>query len=191
MSNAQNHLDTCTSTSADCFQCQTSKLILGLYNPNLETKMVVPEKSDSNSDDQKGIVPRMWRSLIVKDHKEFSSNQQQDAYEFYQYLLKTMQQKERVNNFDPTKLFEFQLQQRLQCTNCKQVKYSVIKNQTEISLPIPYQLPNIEGEKPADRAKREAAIFVEFDKCLEQFVADESINDFFCPSCQQKTVATK
>ena len=38
----------------------------------------------------------MLKSLICKDHPEFSTMRQQDAYEFFQFLNKTVTQKERV-----------------------------------------------------------------------------------------------
>jgi len=132
----------------------------------------------------------MWRSLVVKDHKEFQTNQQQDAYEFYQYVLKTIQQKERAGGKDPTKTLEFDLLQRLECSNCHHVRYSELKKQTEISLSLPFTINPIEGEKPVDRAKREAAISIPFDKCLDTFLADE-VNTFTCPDCKQSTQAIK
>ena len=94
----------------------------------------------------------MLKSLICKDHVEFSTMRQQDAYEFYQFMIKTIQQKERsFSGNDPTKLFEFSLQQKLQCNECKRVKYSNVK-QTEVSVPMPTELAvpplqPVEGEK--------------------------------------------
>jgi ubiquitin carboxyl-terminal hydrolase 5/13 len=149
---------------------------------------VAPEKKE---DDQAGITPRMYRSLVVRDHKDFSSNQQQDAYEFYQHLLKFIQQRGRASGADPTKTFEFQLQQRLQCTRCQRVRYNIIKNQSDIALPIPHSINDIEGEKAVDRAKREATITVPFGDCLKAWAVDETVDEFNCPQCKTKTIALK
>jgi ubiquitin carboxyl-terminal hydrolase 5/13 len=118
----------------------------------------------------------------------------QDAYEFFQHLLKQVQQNERATGSDPTKSFQYDLQQRLQCMECKRVRYSTVK-QTELSLPIPIQaavppLVRVEGEKADERAKREAQSKVSFSACVDSFTADEMI-EFRCPNCQKTTAAIK
>ena len=40
--------------------------------------------------DQDGIAPQMFKSVIGRGHPEFSSNRQQDAQEFFMHLLSTM-----------------------------------------------------------------------------------------------------
>lgn len=159
----------------------------------LSGRYSVPPKSEEE-EDQPGIPPRMLKSLVCKDHPEFSTMRQQDADEFFQYMLKNVQQKERATKNDPTTAFEFSLQQRLQCTVCKKVRYSSVK-QSEVSLPM---LPSmaqpplkpVENEKDSDRFKRERESKIPFEGCLDVFAADEAL-EFKCPSCNQTTVATK
>ncbi|GJP68268.1 hypothetical protein CLOP_g25002 [Closterium sp. NIES-67] len=49
------------------------------------------EKEQEKELYQAGIPPRMFKSVIGKGHVEFSTSRQQDALEFYQYLLEQIQ----------------------------------------------------------------------------------------------------
>src|SRR5690554_4522289 len=136
----------------------------------------------------------MFKSLVAKGHEEFSTNRQQDAYEFFQHMIKIIQQREHTTGADPTNEFAFHLQQRLQCTKCQKVRYSSVK-QTEVSLPIPLEkaqppLSPVEGESGGDRSKREAQSTVPLMSCVEAFAANESL-EFSCPQCQTSTQAIK
>ena len=52
------------------------------------------EKKDVE-EEQRGITPRMLKKLICKDHIDFGGMQQQDAYEFFQFLIKAIQRNEK------------------------------------------------------------------------------------------------
>ena len=62
---------------------------------------------------QMGIRPRMFKSLVGKGHPEFATMRQQDALEFFQYLMNMVQQKERgypgASKFDPSRSFQFKV----------------------------------------------------------------------------------
>ncbi|CAI7854514.1 unnamed protein product [Closterium sp. NIES-54] len=49
------------------------------------------EKEKEKEPYQVGIPPRMFKNVIGKGHMEFSTSRQQDALEFYQYLLEQIQ----------------------------------------------------------------------------------------------------
>jgi len=188
---AEDHLNTCSNDPTTCFQCQMSKLFLGMFSGKYSRNQGQEEDAEF---EQAGIPPRMLKSLICKGHPEFSTMRQQDAYEFFQFLLKTMKQRERVTGLDPTPAFEFTLQQRLECNQCHKVKYSEVE-QSELSLPIPMDKAEpavnpIPEEKERDRYVRESKSKVHLTSCLEAFTADEEL-EFFCPSCNAKTTATK
>jgi uncharacterized UBP type Zn finger protein len=51
--------------------------------------------------------------------------------------MQQIEKYERVEGTDPTAVFKFKLQNRLECTECHHVKYSSAKAM-EISVPIPY-----------------------------------------------------
>ena len=44
--------------------------------------------------DQDGIAPQMFKSVIGRGHPEFSTNRQQDAQEFFMHLLSLMDRTE-------------------------------------------------------------------------------------------------
>ncbi|KAI8983550.1 hypothetical protein BDB01DRAFT_722821, partial [Pilobolus umbonatus] len=110
-----DHASVCTNDPAGCWSCQLHKIADGL----LSGRYSQPTVNNEGVPSQKGIPPTMFKSLIGKGHEEFSTMRQQDAFEFFQYLCKTTQQKENVSNNDPSKVFDFTTEQRLQCMKCK------------------------------------------------------------------------
>jgi ubiquitin carboxyl-terminal hydrolase 5/13 len=96
---------------------------------------------------QIGISPRMLKTLIGKGHPEFAGVKQQDAQEFLIWLLSRIQREGKATGqveqnllaaeknamdddgssqyVDPTKVFKFHVQQRIQCLGCGGVKYRV------------------------------------------------------------------
>jgi len=59
--------------------------------------------------------------------------------EFFQHMIKEVQKHEHAiqgGSFDPTTVFQFTLEQRLQCKECGGVRYST-SNTTDLSLPVP------------------------------------------------------
>lgn len=75
---------------------------------------------------QPGINPRMFRTLFCRGHPLFSSNQQQDAMEFFQYFVKQIQVAERRSGHDPTQIFSFEMEQKLQCLECNCVCFETM-----------------------------------------------------------------
>ena len=74
----------------------------------------------------------MFKALIGKDHPEFKTGNQQDAQEYFHHLLdRVMKAEKKANSPNPNKIFEFEMEKRLQCTCCQKVKY---RKTTETSL---------------------------------------------------------
>ena len=46
------------------------------------------------SQEQNGIAPQMFKTVIGRGHAEFSTNRQQDAQEFFMHLLATVDRAE-------------------------------------------------------------------------------------------------
>ena len=108
------------------------------------------------------LIPRMYRLLVGKGHPEFSTNRQQDAVEFFEYLCTLyerayVKEKQRitavnihdnitnVSNTGPIpvppvlpSLFQFSTETRLQCQQSQQVQYTKGK-ELFLRLPIPLQ----------------------------------------------------
>eukprot|EP01116_Phalansterium_solitarium_P022303 TRINITY_DN7315_c0_g1_i1.p1 TRINITY_DN7315_c0_g1~~TRINITY_DN7315_c0_g1_i1.p1 ORF type:complete len:786 (+),score=243.20 TRINITY_DN7315_c0_g1_i1:82-2439(+) len=191
----QEHQVACQSPPESCFLCQMGKLADGLLSGRYSQPPADANMDADTPVEQVGIPPRMLKTLICRGHPEFSTVKQQDAYEFFQHLLKTIKQKEHATGVDPTAVVQYSLQQRLQCTRCKGVRYSTEK-QTELSVSIPVSLANpplkaVEGEKADARETRETLSHVPLAACIDASAADESIDGFRCPNCQQNVTAVK
>lgn len=205
-----------------CFECQMTKVADGL----LSGRYSVP-RSTSNSEDakdqpvfQEGIRPSMFKALVGKGHEEFSTMRQQDADEFLKHLFAIIQResarlavgdKTGAPTQDPTKVFSFGLEQRLQCLECHKVRYSVEGQDAGISLPVPLRIKKtVDGDQVKGKAAAEGdnakgngdtviqsvdpgkVEYEEVDirECLDIFTAAETL-DYHCPSCKRAVKASK
>ncbi|KAG1466490.1 hypothetical protein G6F56_004680 [Rhizopus delemar] len=175
----KDHAMTCTNDPASCWYCQLHKLADGL----LSGRYSQPKMNDDNVQYQDGIAPGMFKALVGKGHEEFSTMRQQDAFEFFQYLCKTIRQKEHSSNNDPTRLFDFMTEQRLECGQCKKVRYQ--RNETSgISVNVPARKLDQDGEE----ANYEP---VDLYECLDLFTSEEILEGYDCPNCKEKTTAQR
>lgn len=108
------------------FNTQTAKLADGLLSGVYSKEPTA--NGDASLQEPSGIRPQMFRSLIGRNHPDFSTKLQQDAAEFLQYFI------EQVHNhcqkdpspdptFDPSALFQFELEERIYCSETGQVRY--------------------------------------------------------------------
>lgn len=177
-----DHAMTCTTDPATCWHCQLHKLADGILSGRYSQALV----NDEGVKYQEGIAPAMFKTLVGKGHEEFSTMRQQDSFEFFQYLCKTIQQKEHFSNNDPTKAFDFVTEQRLQCTKCKKVRYQKDKTSC-ISVSVPAHKIQSGGEEGAADTYEP----VEFTECLDAFVKSEALEGYNCSHCKEKTTATR
>lgn len=176
----EEHISTCSQEPGNCLQCQLSKVADGL----LSGRYALPVVSESGEvQGQDGIAPGMFKALIGRGHPEFSTMRQQDSFEFFQHLIKTVSQNNRTTGADITKTFEFSNEQRLQCNKCKKVRYSH-DTTTALSIAVPAnKKANVEGEDEEYES-------VTLKQCLDTYVAEEFL-PYKCPSCKEDTTATK
>ncbi|KAF2858832.1 ubiquitinyl hydrolase [Piedraia hortae CBS 480.64] len=126
---------------------------------------------------QYGLAPTMLKHLVGKGHAEFSTMRQQDAFELLLHLLKLIsrsQQKQRDG--DPVKAFRFAMEQKLQCQNCKKVRYRID------------EMENISVAVPIKRIGEDKGEFepVTLEQCFDDFTALEVV-ELECPSCRHKS----
>jgi len=142
---------------------------------------------------QKGLAPSMLKHLVGRGHAEFSTMRQQDAFEFLLHLFKLITRSHQSASLpDPTQAFRFIMEQRLQCLNCKKVRYSV-DEQDNISIPVPIRklpqqappLSGIEGTDAVDKYQP-----VSLKECLDSFTAEETV-ELTCASCGSKNGFSK
>ncbi len=160
MDELKSHSKACREPHVTCFACQLHKLANGL----LSGEYAKPVSDEHKF--QRGIPPIMFKHLIGRDHPEFSTFRQQDAFEFVAHFLATVEKQERAGGNDPSKAFSFQLESRLQCLGCQGVRYKDLKESC------------MNLFMAADATFRD---------CLQHYFADSLGEDYNCPVCQTKT----
>lgn len=113
-----------------------------------------------------------------------------DAEEFFQHFLKTLRtdaQKQRSvvpgSGSEPTDIFRFGLEQRLQCTSCLGVRYRT-DEQDSVSVPI------AAVEKGKDGDGKVLYESVRLEDCIEQALEPTEL-EYNCPSCKKTVTAIK
>ncbi|KAG9242536.1 hypothetical protein BJ878DRAFT_514899 [Calycina marina] len=164
---------------AQDLETQLRKVADGL----LSGRYAVPDKDipihGSRTPYQKGLAPSMLKHLVGRGHAEFSTMRQQDAFEFLLHVFKLIT---RSNNSDPSKdptnAFRFVMEQRLQCLNCKKVRYRT-DEQDNISIPVPLKkLPR----SATSESKGDEYEPVTLKECLDSFTASEIV-ELNCSEC--------
>ncbi|CAG8563601.1 127_t:CDS:10, partial [Paraglomus occultum] len=184
-STATEHFVTCTNNPAECLQCQMAKMADGLLSGRYSKPVKCVDDDGKEHTKQEGIKPAMFKSLVGKGHEEFSTMRQQDAFEFFQHLVTKIERNEHATgNRDPTRIFKFKSQQRLQCTGCNHVRYSEHTDST-ISIPVPARKIENAEKKEGEEDQYEPISLIE---CLDAFSADNMV-EYNCPICQKETVA--
>jgi len=184
------HLTSCLNHPQECFDCQVSKIMFGLYSGQYSEKQTrkLPVQDENKNNDkmqqdeieefQKGIKPFSFKYFFAKDHEEFTSNRQQDAFEYLNHLFDKFNHYLKLRGQSIKQDFEFELESRFECFKCQGVKYK-----TQRTWYLPLSVPNWENRKQEES-------FVSMDEVLGKFLADE-ILDLDCPKCKSKCQFTK
>ena len=182
---ALEHLNTCTKNAYECYLCQMSKIMYGLHSGIYSQKKTrhLPATEENKEGEieeyQDGIRPSSFKLYFGKGSEIFSSNKQQDALEYFNYLMEKMKKEEKgLNKFNPLELFEFDIQTRMECNSCHQVKYRSTRSWF-LSL-------SVEDWKN----KKEETAKCTMDEVLSKFLAPE-ILELDCPNCKKKSEWTK
>ena len=182
-----------TDNPAEDLETQLRKTADGLLSGRYSKpdSDVIASEYSTEIPHQKGLAPAMLKHLIGRGHEEFSTMRQQDAFELLLHLFKLVTRSQHTGSLpDPVQSFRFVMEQRLQCTSCKKVRYRS-DEQDNISIPVPIRpLPQkpvnpSNGEKPKDEYEP-----VTLKECLDTFTAAEAV-ELTCPSCGSKGGFTK
>jgi len=210
---AAAHFLTCPeSLPSNCIECQMLKVADGLlsgryavpwkprndkdaphaYSPDLPSDSHTPTETVTF---QEGIKPMSFKALVGKGHSEFSTMRQQDAEEFLTHLLKALRTHTRKIGSDesaePTQVFKFGLEQRLQCGSCRRVRYKVDEMDL-LSVPVP-AVRKIEVDSEVagkDEEKKLQYEDVKLEECISIVTEPETLS-YRCPSCSKDVHATK
>jgi ubiquitin carboxyl-terminal hydrolase 5/13 len=118
------------------------------------------------------VAPYMFKQIVGKGHREFSSGRQQDASEYFQFLLDVLARCERtamprltgsVNSEPTSALFTYAMEHRVEDASSHRVKYtsgpSDVDNLLELRIPVEVAVPVATAavdEVEAKRMKMEA-----------------------------------
>ncbi len=175
------------------FEIQFRKIADGL----ISGRYSIPD--DFEGKYQSGIEPSMFKALVGRGNEEFSSMRQQDAFEFLLYLIDKIDEsikRKPIPNLDtplpghsnilntPTNMFRFMTEEKLQCLDCKKVRYSTITCEN-ISVDIPAKLSEKISENDKDLYEP-----IHFNQVLDIFTQQEKL-EYNCPFCKIKTTAIK
>lgn len=123
----------------------TNALMTDRYAPPIE-------EGEDDDDPRFVIAPQMFRTLIGRNHKEFSSNHQQDAAEFLQYFQEQLSRAEhsalgtRLPDGSPlSKLFEFVIEERFVETGLSSTGRVEYRHVQENLLGLPVELDDAEN----------------------------------------------
>lgn len=83
------------------------------------------------------IQPFDFKVMIAKNHQDFSSQQQQDALEYLQFLFDRLVKEEKWIDANTTKEFDFYSANKLICLTCNGVKVNRVKT-NEWKFPVPH-----------------------------------------------------
>ncbi|KAJ3123821.1 hypothetical protein HK098_001611 [Nowakowskiella sp. JEL0407] len=186
------HTPTCRDPTANCFLCQMAKLadgiLSGRYSVPVNNSRRDEEEKEKLIEEQHGVAPFMFKNLVGKDHPEFSTMRQQDAFEFLQHLTRMIEIKERpFGNTDPTLVFQHILEDKLRCQGCNCVRYTDTKMSFNNLLvpvrPIPSNVVVIDGKQEVQYEP------VTLEDCIRETWKSEF--EYRCPECKDVRVAER
>ncbi|KAF6752100.1 hypothetical protein DFP72DRAFT_968124 [Ephemerocybe angulata] len=208
---AKEHAEECDAAlPAECVECQMVKvadgLLSGRYSHPENTASLPPSHTSADRLQhesptpvfQKGVRPMGFKRLVGKGHEEFATMRQQDSEEFFTWLISVIRRDLKkyagaggVRAEDPTGVFSYALEQRLQCGECKRVRYR--RDEMDVvSVAVPANVKprgdamNVEGEGEGKTEYEE----VELTKCLDGLLGTEAL-EYACPACAKNVVALK
>lgn len=178
------------------FNHQMAKLAYGLLSGRYGVI------SDS---EQAGIPPKSFKHFVCGNDRNFSTKRQQDAHEFFLFLMELMER--NSGNIiqsdeclaDPSKCFKVVIEDRIECSASRKVRYtSRAENclSLHIDLDLATNKEEIEAHKkaadpnalPEDKAPRPN---VQLTSLIDLFAKQETLTDFYSAAISAKTTALK
>ncbi|XP_041071957.1 ubiquitin carboxyl-terminal hydrolase 13 isoform X1 [Carcharodon carcharias] len=204
--NLQRILDYSPIDPTQDFDTQMAKLGHGLLSgqyskPPMKSEVIEQVMKEEYKPHPQGMMPRMFKALVGKGHPEFSSNRQQDALEFFMHLINLVTRNSNGSD-DPSEVFRFMVEDRVQCCQSRKVKY---KQRVDYIMQLPVVLEaasNKEELLAYEMRRREAEIAkrtlrevvrakIPFSACLQAFQEPENVTDFWSSALQAKSAAIK
>ncbi|KAF8276132.1 putative ubiquitin carboxyl-terminal hydrolase [Trypanosoma cruzi] len=175
------HQNACQENPYRCHCCQTERVASGLLSG---------EFSVEGQELTNGITAREFKRVFAQKHPDFSTAEQQDAQEYFLYLVEQMRRYVKPSNtvganiLHPVDIFKMTVEHRVQCGSCHKVRYT---RETDccLSLPIPLD-PNLKSSD-GNPKQTEEEIFasrphISLDACLGSLMQATDI-DCRCSAC--------
>ncbi|XP_050419844.1 ubiquitin carboxyl-terminal hydrolase 5 isoform X2 [Adelges cooleyi] len=201
---SRNIFDMCTDNPVENFDVQMAKLAHGLCSGRYS--MPPPEVIEGKKKYwHHGVRPNTIKTLIGKGHPEFATKKQQDAQEFFLYLVSLIERHSQRSE-NPAESFKFNIEERYQCSTTGQIKYTYRPEYClPLSIPLEaainkadvleYEKRLIENEGLGETGKKNVNEIVrpriKVSSCLEAFSQSEVIEQFFNAALNQRTTAQK
>jgi ubiquitin carboxyl-terminal hydrolase 5/13 len=155
-------------------------------------------------ENEPAATPRLLKGIIGKGHPEFSTMRQQDAAEFFQYMLDLIE-KRPGGGPDPCALFKFVVEERVECSASHAVLY---RRREENIVGIPIDLGDaINADEVSQWEKRRDGLFgpeaaklakekvvrrvIPFDSAVVALSKVETIDNFFSAKAGFRTMGLK
>ena len=187
------------------FNHQMAKLAYGLLSGKYSV-------IDPSSQTQKGIEPKTFKHYVCGSNANFSTKRQQDAHEFLLFLMDLVERNdqdgrvfadESVQNekspTDPTKCLEFVIEDRIQCSQSKKVKYSH-RVESCLSLHVDVELATNKDQVEEYKSKLEQSPdkppelvrpLIPLKSCVELAAKPDILTDFYSSAVSSRVSAEK
>jgi len=148
------------------------------------------------------ISPRTFKAAFGNNHIEFSTGQQQDAAEYFSWILELLTRAEHAtspNGTSSARLFTFGLEERTECTTSKLVRYRDSTNtRIDLPVPVPEEGPHPKRTKvtddndiiPNDQSIKNM-LHISFESCVAAWIADSYVEDFYSTAIKRKGPAKR
>lgn len=139
------------------------------------------EGTDDDAVRCNAVRPLSFKSLVGKGHAEFSSGRQQDALEYFQYLLEQIARCEHANSErlalssqPPTKsVFTFSVEDRVQCLESGRVSYKRrMENAVQLHIPVEAATNKEEVESYKEREVKRQKLK---DEDADAYIGDNTV----------------
>lgn len=128
------------------------------------------------------ISPKMLKTLLGENHREFSTGEQQDVADYARHVLDRLHRslvQYLPQSPDPSQLFNFELEERTECLQSHQVKYKrALNNILQLNVPAKPKMQN--------GAEEEREV-IPFESCLRATLnLPDIVDDFLSPATGRK-----
>lgn len=185
------------------FNHQMAKLAHGLLSGQYSV-------IDPATKQQKGIAAKSFKHFVCRSDRNFSTKRQQDAHEFFLFLMDLIEKNDTCqtvftgsdnpsNGGDPSKCLEFVIEDRLQCSQSKKVKYT---HRVESCLPLHVDIDLATNKEQVEKYQQALADKTDpapdlvrpkipLQSCIELFAKPEILTDYYSTAISSHTTAEK